>query len=277
LWRDATRAPSLFLTTAVQLNARQLEPLFDWFENGLGLLFGSRKVDFSSVADCVQDGTRKPHLIKFLQGAGIHVHDARVVERHATAAGRPEHFPDRPRPPDKLHANPVDPAAVEFSHLREDGSVVWLPSTEESTGTQRLLGLFGPLLNALRLGQVLLVDEFDLSLHPLVARYLIELINDPEISPHGAQLLLTSHNTTLMDLDILRRDEIWLMQLDDTNASLLVRLWQSSSPPRKHELIGKRYLYGRYGAVPEIRTPESTLHAAETQPAQTQSGKRDFA
>jgi hypothetical protein len=277
LWRDATRAPSLFLTTAVQLNARQLEPLFDWFENGLALLFGSRKVDFSSVADCVLDGTRKPHLIRFLQGAGIHVHDARVVERHTAPPGRPEIYPDRTRPPDKLHGNPVDPAAVEFSHRREDGSVVWMPSTEESTGTQRLAGLFGPLLNALRLGQVLLVDEFDLSLHPLVARYLIELINDPEISLHGAQLLLTSHNTTLMDLDILRRDEIWLMQLDDTDASSLVRLWQSSSPPRKHELIGKRYLYGRYGAVPEIRTPELVSNAAETPRPQTPSGKRDFA
>jgi AAA15 family ATPase/GTPase len=86
----------------------------------------------------------------------------------------------------------------------------------------------------------------------LVARYLIQLINDPSVSNRGAQLLLTSHNTTLMDLEILRRDEIWLVEVNDKHISSLAPLLRSS--PRKHELIAKNYLRGRYGAVPVIRS-----------------------
>ena len=132
---------------------------------------------------------------------------------------------------------------------------MWLDSVFEAAGTQRLIGLFGPLLQAAENGKLLLIDEFDASLHPLVARFLIRLINDPGVSSKGAQLLLTSHNTTLMDLEILRRDEIWLVQLDDKHASSLLPLLRSS--PRKHELIAKNYLKGRYGAVPLIRPRES--------------------
>ena len=105
---------------------------------------------------------------------------------------------------------------------------MWLDSVFEAAGTQRLIGLFGPLLQAAENGKLLLIDEFDASLHPLVARFLIRLINDPRVSSKGAQLLLTSHNTTLMDLDILRRDEIWLVQLDDKHASSLLPLLRSS-------------------------------------------------
>ena len=108
------------------------------------------------------------------------------------------------------------------------------------------------MLQAAENGKLLLIDEFDASLHPLVARFLIRLINDPRVSSKGAQLLLTSHNTTLMDLDILRRDEIWLVQLDDKHAGSLLPLLRSS--PRKHELIAKNYLKGRYGAVPLIKS-----------------------
>jgi AAA15 family ATPase/GTPase len=140
---------------------------------------------------------------------------------------------------------------LEFSHSR-GGSLVWLPAADESAGTQRLVGLFGPLLAAIEHGKLLLIDEFDVSLHPLVARYLIQLINDPTVSGHGAQLLLTSHNTTLMDVNVLRRDEIWLMALDADDASHLSPVWRSRLPPRKHELIGKGYLRGRYGAIPAI-------------------------
>ena len=148
-------------------------------------------------------------------------------------------------------------------------------ATDESAGTQRLAGLFGPLLSAIEHGKLLLVDEFDLSLHPLVARYLMRLINDPEISERGAQLLLTSHNTTLMDVNVLRRDEIWLMALDGRDASQLSPVWRSALPPRKYELIGKGYLRGRYGAIPTLRPPalRTAPQPAPTTTAQSSRAK----
>jgi len=247
IWKDATRSQALYLTTAAQLNARDLKPLFDWFEHGVALVFASDRIDQSRLAACIQDEKRKHSMLEFLRSAGIRVHDIRIAEPPAIR----NDFSDR-----KGRARVHEQKTIEFCHLREDGKPVWMPLSGEATGVQRMVSLFGPLLTAIKGGRLLLIDEFDLSLHPLVARYLIQLVNNPEISKDGAQLLLTSHNSTLMDMDILRRDEIWLMELNDGAASTLLRMWNSASPPRKNELIGKRYLYGHYGAVPAIKLPE---------------------
>ncbi len=157
--------------------------------------------------------------------------------------------------------------SIEFLHSHEGFAPVWLGSDVEAAGTLRLLGLFGSFLDAIKHGKVLAIDEFDVSLHPLVARFLLELINDPAISCKGAQLLLTSHDVTLMDLDILRRDEIWLMELDHDRASSLSPVLRSS--PRKRELIGKGYLRGRYRAVPAIRLLRDALPVCAPEPGGT--------
>jgi uncharacterized protein len=247
MWRDATRTNALFLTTAAQLNAEQLRPLFHWFEQGIELVFASEPANLTRLAASIQDAAFKKQMLEFLRAADIRVHDVRVSEPEMDGA-EPAHGS---RYPPKRGRSAADRSPLEFSHSR-GGSLVWLPAADESAGTQRLVGLFGPLWAAIEHGKLLLIDEFDVSLHPLVARYLIQLINDPTVSNHGAQLLLTSHNTTLMDVNVLRRDEIWLMALDADDASHLSPVWRSRLPPRKHELIGKGYLRGRYGAIPAV-------------------------
>ena len=263
MWRDATRSNALFLTTAAQLNAEQLKPLFDWFEHGMELVFSSEPANLTRMASSLQDATFKQRMLEFLRAADIRVSDVRVRDPD-TAPGETPHAW---RSADRRPGGTAQRASVEFSHSRS-GSQVWVHAAEESAGTQRLAALFGPLLSAIENGKLLLVDEFDLSLHPLVARYLMQLINDPKISDRGAQLLLTSHNTTLMDVNVLRRDEIWLMALDDDDTSQLTPVWRSALPPRKHELIGKGYLRGRYGAIPAIRARDvrSLQPAAQTAP-----------
>jgi hypothetical protein len=262
LWRDATRTTALFLTTAAQLNAEQLRPVFHWFEHGMELVFPSEPANLARVAACIHDTTFKKRMLDFLHAADIHVNDVRVPEAESAAiesSGPWLMTHKRPRSPER--------SSVEFSHGR-GGSPVWLHAADESAGTQRLASLFGPLVAAIEHGKLLLIDEFDLSLHPLVARYLLQLINDPNVSDRGAQLLLTSHNAALMDVNVLRRDEIWLMSLDENESSRLAPVWRSPLPPRKHELIGKGYLRGRYGAVPTIR-PQANKRAA------TQSAAHD--
>jgi uncharacterized protein len=246
MWRKATRPKALFLTTAAQLNSEQLAPLLDWVEHRLEILFPGDMTDVNRIAMRIQDETFKTRVLELLSAVDIHVDDVRFAEQ------------------DPSRADPAPPAgagflrrgsahrSIEFLHARDGLVPMWLDSVFEAAGTRRLIGLFGPLLQAAENGKLLLIDEFDASLHPLVARFLIRLINDPRVSSKGAQLLLTSHNTTLMDLEILRRDEIWLVQLDDKHASNLLPLLRSS--PRKHELIAKNYLKGRYGAVPLIRS-----------------------
>lgn len=252
MWRKATRHNALFLTTAAQLNSEQLAPLLQWVEQCIEIVFPSGLTDFSRLAGQMHDERFKKRVLDLLRAVDIHVDDVRVAE--------PPVLPDArvARPVGGAHPTDTARPQIEFLHRRPGWRPVWLDSTCEAAGTQRLFRLFIPLLAAIDLGKLLLIDEFDTSLHPLVARFLIQLINDPAVSSRGAQLLLTSHNTTLMDLDILRRDEIWLMELDEAQSSCLAPLVRSS--PRKHELIAKGYLRGRYGAVPLIQ-PESAEHS----------------
>jgi hypothetical protein len=246
MWRKATRPKALFLTTAAQLNSEQLAPLLYWVEHHLEVLFPSDMSDVNRIAVRIQDETFKTRVLELLSAVDIHVDDVRFAEQDPSRAD------PAPLPAAGFLRQGGAPRSIEFLYARDGWVPMWLDSVFEASGTQRLIGLFGPLLQAVENGKLLLIDEFDASLHPLVARFLIHLINDPRVSSKGAQLLLTSHNTTLMDLDILRRDEIWLVQLDDKHASNLLPLMRSS--PRKHELIAKNYLKGRYGAVPLIRS-----------------------
>jgi len=246
MWRKATRPQALFLTAAAQLNSRQLAPLLYWVEHSLEVVFPSDLLDLTPVATQLSDEEFKSRLLAMLREVDILVDDIRIAEpdavpadagvARATAGG---HSPKHPKR-----------ATIEFLYARDDWHPVWMNALFEASGTHRLVALFKPLLAAIDDGKLLLIDEFDTSLHPLIARFLLQLLTDPTASSHGAQLLVTSHNTTLMDLDILRRDEIWLMSLDDNRASSLSPLLRSS--PRKRELIAKGYLRGRYGAVPQI-------------------------
>jgi hypothetical protein len=226
MWRKATRPNTLFLTTAVQHNCRQLAPLMHWMEHRLEILFPTDLADLNRFVVRVQDSGFKARVLELLRASDIQVADIRVTH------------PAGPR------------STIEFLYTRPGWSPVWLDSVFEAAGTHRLMGLLVPLLDAIEHGKLLMVDEFDTSLHPLVARFLVRLINDPAVSRKGAQLLLTSHNTTLMDLEFLRRDEIWLVELNDKHTSTLSPLQRSR--PRKHELVAKNYLKGRYGAVPSI-------------------------
>lgn len=265
MWRDATRPNSLFLTTAAQLNAEQLRPLFHWFEHGIELVSPSEPGNLARLATSIQDVAFKKRMLEFLHGADIRIHDVRVPEPGTDIA---EPTSASWFTPHKRSRAVTDRSPLEFSHSR-GGALVWLHAADESAGTQRLASLFGPLIAAIEHGKLLLIDEFDLSLHPLVARYLLQLINDPNASHRGAQLLLTSHNTTLMDVNVLRRDEIWLMTLDQGDASQLSPVWRSPLPPRKHELIGKGYLRGRYGAVPHIVPQDGQEEAEATSDSRT--------
>jgi uncharacterized protein len=95
------------------------------------------------------------------------------------------------------------------------------------------------------------IDSFGSALHSPLARFFIQIINDPPTSGLARKYSSPVTNTTLMDLDILRRDEIWLVALHESYSSTLTTALRSR--PRKHELIAKGYLRGRFGAVPTIR------------------------
>ncbi|MDA0634817.1 hypothetical protein OUY22_15445 [Nonomuraea sp. MCN248] len=94
----------------------------------------------------------------------------------------------------------------------------------------------------------------DSSLHPFLTAQLIKLFNDPAVNTEGAQLVFSSHDTTLLGKiqgeEVLRRDSIWFTEKDDHGATELFPL--TDFKPRRDENRERRYLAGRYGAVPII-------------------------
>ena len=124
----------------------------------------------------------------------------------------------------------------------------------ESSGTRVFLSLAGPIINVLEKGGVLVIDEADALLHPLVTKYLIELFNDIE-NTHS-QLIITSHNSNILDQELLRRDQIWFVEKDELEISHLPALSEykfNGSVVRSDERYAKNYLRGKYGAIPYIR------------------------
>ena len=271
MWRKATRSKALFLTTAAQLNSQQLQPIFHWFEHCLEIIMPSETADFTRLAASIQDPGFKGRMLRLLRTVGIKVDDVRIADQDAsstdTGSGRPTSMAHMPHMNSRLQ--------VEFLYSREGWPPVWLESEYEAAGIHRLFSLIGPLLSAIENGKLMVVDEFDANLHPLVARFLIGFVNDPSVSERGAQLLLVSHNTTLMDLDMLRRDEIWLTELDVSHATNLGTVLRSS--PRKHEQIAKGYMRGRYGAIPTIEPDLYTLSLKITDNEPVRRGRAKFA
>ena len=104
-------------------------------------------------------------------------------------------------------------------------------------------------MEALEKGRTIVIDELDSSMHSNLAKYLISLFNDMNINKNGAQLVFNSHDISLLDLGLFRRDQIYFVEKDNTTG--VTDLYSLADfSPRKSENIQKGYLQGRYGAIP---------------------------
>jgi AAA15 family ATPase/GTPase len=110
--------------------------------------------------------------------------------------------------------------------------------------------LLGPIYDVLKEGAVLIMDELDTSLHAYITRALVQLFNGPRTNPNNAQLVFTTHDTSLLDPTLFRRDQVWFTAKEESGATDLYSLQDFS--PRKGEALQKGYLVGRYGAIPVL-------------------------
>jgi hypothetical protein len=121
----------------------------------------------------------------------------------------------------------------------------------ESEGTRTWFRLIGPVLTALRDGGIVVFDELDGSLHPTLSAELLRIFHSPSLNPRGAQLIFTSHDTSL--LNHLNRDEVWLTEKSETGATRLGALAEfAGERVRRSQNLESAYLHGRFGALPQI-------------------------
>lgn len=222
----------LYLVSSNDWNLPQTENAYKWFFEDLCSI-----TDLSSssdtVAEIVKSDEQKARILKELLLADLGISDISIK----TIAGKKE--------------EPI----ITTTHrmIAEDGSTEHfeLLMDQESSGTQRFFARIGGWLQAMENGSLLIVDEIEHSMHPLLTRRLIEMIQDSELNKNGAQLIFTTHDAQLLDLTFLRRDQIWFAEKNEnTCATELYSL--ASFSPRKGENIRKGYLQGRFGAIPFI-------------------------
>ena len=119
---------------------------------------------------------------------------------------------------------------------------------DESEGSKKLVALSGLLVETLEKGAVLFIDEFDARLHPIISKKIVTLFNSSNLNPKNAQLIVVTHDTNLLDKDILRRDQVWFAEKDQFGASHLSSLVEFRV--RNDASFEKDYILGKYGAVP---------------------------
>ena len=251
-WRDATRPDALFLTTAAYMNAEALQAPCEWFSNIL------RHIELEGVhlvyfyASYLKEDEWKQRILKFMAEADVALSDLDAKERETSELTQ------------KITEMIVKDTGFDESQndlrkifdvntFREDdeGSIVPLSMREESRGTRTLFNLAVPILKVLDDGLVLFVDDLNAGLHPLVFNHLVSLFADPKSNPKGAQLIFTTHETSVFDQRFMGRDQIWLVEKNDQLAAKLVPL--SDFRVRDAKAFQKKYLDGRFGGVPKVR------------------------
>jgi hypothetical protein len=142
----------------------------------------------------------------------------------------------------------------------EDGAVIGerdFPKNKmESEGTKKVIEMSGPIFDTLKDGKTLIVDELDAKLHPILTRNIVLLFMDPLRNPNGAQLIFATHDTNLLDLDVIRRDQIWFAEKDKVESTDIYSLVEfkddDGKKVRNDRDIKRDYIRGRYGAIPFI-------------------------
>jgi AAA15 family ATPase/GTPase len=141
---------------------------------------------------------------------------------------------------------------VSVHHVFENDGItskeIYFDFSQESEGTKKIVALAGPLLDCIDRSKVLVIDEFDARLHPLITKTIIELFNSGDGNSQNAQLIAASHDTSLLDGELLRRDQIWFVEKDRQGATHLTSL--DEFKVRSDASFSKDYIVGKYGAIP---------------------------
>ena len=147
---------------------------------------------------------------------------------------------------------------VESTHNRYNkqgeiiGNEIFRTERNESEGTQKITELLGVIFITLWAGSLLVIDELDAKLHPLLTRAIVQLFTNPEINSYGAQLVFTTHDTNQLHLDYVRRDEIWFTEKSCVEATELYSHIEFKDFDPSMD-ITEQYVNGRYGAIPRIK------------------------
>ena len=252
--RPLVRENALLLSIIGAAAENAISPLFRWWQSNMRLATSDdRPIRSVFTARLAKQAATRNRVLQLLRAADLGLADLEVVKPDMETLDMLKRLMREIQGDDPGEGEPVLDMFDIVRLVHGGGDGVAFDPADESMGTQVWVGLVGPVLDALEHGHLLLVDEIDASLHPLLVARLIQLFQSPDTNPRCAQLLFNAHDTTLLDGEhplALGRDQIWFAERDGSGASQLVPL--ADFKARRDESIRRRYLRGRYGGVPSL-------------------------
>ena len=270
---QGTRPNQLFLTECRERNVTAVAPIIDWFEKVLVII--SPDSQYAQLETSLYMNTQFAEFVSVcMRTAGTGVDIVRVEKMPLKSSelfpslsetGQQNVFMGLQRT-DRNHFALLEdgfgkresifrdeqqtPVLLQLKtqHSADDGRKVEFDVEEESEGTQRLMHLAVALFRLKERPTILILDELDRRLHPLLSRYFVEAALECAGINQHSQFIFTTHETHLLDQDLLRRDEIWFVEKDKGGASHLYSLAEFNIRPDLK--IQKGYLNGRFGAIP---------------------------
>ena len=248
----------LFLWKCDQENGEISASILKWFSR-LNMIDGMENEQYISEAmRQMEDEKYKKELVSLIKTADIGIEDVLLDEKDIPKSV----IEEMPLPIELkkklLESDSLKDISLLTHHKKYDennnevGITTFELDKEESKGTQKFFKMSAPILNTLREGKVLIIDELDASLHPMLTKHLIKLFHNEKINKHNAQLIFATHDTNLLHESMFRRDQIWLTQKDKYGVTELYSLAQFKNV-RKNEDFEKKYIQGKYGGVPYLQ------------------------
>jgi len=243
--KDLTKKNTLFLSIAAQFNDPLAGKILLWFSR-LKIISGSQLENLRqlSIDYLSREQNLKNEIVSLIKKLDLSIKDMSIE------VGR--------KPLDNFHKDIPDTVynSIETYHEKYDleGKVIGLESFQlnkhESRGTQKLFALLAPILSVLKASEVLIIDELDSLLHPLMAIAIIGLFNSQQTNPKNAQLIFATHDVNLLSNQLFRRDQIWFTEKNRQEATDLYSLVEFDID--NNASFEQDYIQGRYGAIPFI-------------------------
>lgn len=223
-----------------------------WFKDLVCVTFdsenGLRGAFSSSILRFFDDPSKKALISAFVHSADMGIKDVRRETLRNLLKGN--------KKSDDLNSLVVEYESIQTVHDKFDkrkkriGEVAFDLFEDESTGSKKLFIVMALMLDALMNGNVLLLDEMDASLHPLLTRKLVEIFKDSALNKKNAQLVFTSQDTNLLDMDLFKKEQVYFVEKNAVGETSLVSLVDYANV--RSEKIEKNYILGKFGAIPNL-------------------------
>lgn len=248
----------LLVSLAAQLGGEISKRVIEWFRTRLNVVSGLRDDNYSRATKEMfhYRPEYREKIMGFIGGMDVGFKEITTEQERIDEMKLPKGLPDELLA--SLREHPLITAYSQHRKLNQAGETVGVVpfdiDEQESDGTRKLFNMAGPIVDTLRDGKALFVDELNAQLHPLLTQKIVRLFNCIETNPKGAQLVFTTHDTNLLSKKLLRRDQVVFVEKDGRQMTRLTPMMEikleNGSKPRTDSNYEKNYLEGKYGAIP---------------------------